>query len=880
MTRARTLANLFNNITSDLYVSGIVTASSFFGDGAGITGITAVGTGVTILDGNVDKGAASRINFGDHFTVSNISSGIATITVGVTTEYISSNQINNAGVVTTGSAIVGTAVTINSSGVNATGVITATTFSGSITGTSGTASFATTAFALSGTPNLNVGVITATSLVAGVSTFSGITTVTGVTLFAKSINVSGLSTIFELDIISGLEIPGFSTISNGGYSTIGIVTASSYRGDGSQLTGISAGSTSNVSTSTLVVAGVSTFLDKISIRTSLASNEYASLNNAGKLILGDGSSTTAGIDIVNNTSSSSAEIFTISTPNVNLYSKKIVVDYGGRLLLGGNLTSSINNALTIIDNSGNISLNGYVSAGGTMGASALTAGTVQISSGIVTATSGIVTYYGDTSNAADGRWTLGASGSAHYTFTGIGFTQTTNDPVLYLTRGRVYEFVNNSGGSHPFQIRTNYSGTAYNAGVTNNGAASGTIRFEVPFSAPNTLYYQCTNHAGMGATIFVTKSSDLISVKDFGALGDGSSDDTTFIQNAVNSISATGGTIYFPQGVYKITAPITISNNTSTYGEGQASVIRPGVGVTAIFQYSNTSNVNVEKLQFDGVNTTTLTALYFPGGINNSFVYVSDCFFATMNTAIEMATDSYIVANNYAIDANTFLYGSNAALNGSVNSNYVLGGQYSVRLRSIGGNQAEGVRIYDNTFLNTSSTALSVFIQSALEVEIFNNIIDQVGTSGYSIYASPESGDTIASIKATNNWCDSGNGGGSIYFYDCNQVIVDSNTFNSSSGIGTALTIQNTNTFFATKNICLNAFTNAASYTSSTNQYQSGNIYSASVGAATTFERNVFANDLAVGVSSARGVILTSPNGTKYRLHVSDAGAVNTVLVT
>ena len=384
----------------------------------------------------------------------------------------------------------------------------------------------------------------------------------------------------------------------------------------------------------------------------------------------------------------------------------------------------------------------------------------------------------------------------------------------------------------------------------------------------------------MGATIFVTKSSDLISVKDFGALGDGSSDDTTFIQNAVNSISATGGTIYFPQGVYRITAPITISNNTSTYGEGQASVIRPGVGVTAIFQYSNTSNVNVEKLQFDGVNTASLTALYFPGGINNSFVYVSDCFFATMNTAIEMATDSYIVANNYAIDANTFLYGSNAALNGSVNSNYVLGGQYSVRLRSIEGNQAEGVRIYDNTFLNTSSTALSVFIQSALEVEIFNNIIDQVGTSGYSIYASPEAGDTIASIKATNNWCDSGNGGGSIYFYDCNQVIVDSNTFNSSSGIGTALTIQNTNTFFATKNICLNAFTNAASYTSSTNQYQSGNIYSASVGAATTFERNVFANDLAVGVSTSRGVILTSPNGTKYRLHVSDAGVVNTVLVS
>lgn len=123
--------------------------------------------------------------------------------------------------------------------------------------------------------------------------------------------------------------------------------------------------------------------------------------------------------------------------------------------------------------------------------------------GIITSTSGITTFYGDASNLISGRWTLGASGSSHYTFTGIGFTQTTNDPNLYLTRGRVYEFVNNSGGSHPFQIRVSNAGAAYNVGVTNNGAATGTIKFEVPFSAPSTLYYQCTNHAGMGSTIYV-----------------------------------------------------------------------------------------------------------------------------------------------------------------------------------------------------------------------------------------------------------------------------------------------------------------------------------------------------------------------------------------
>jgi len=95
-----------------------------------------------------------------------------------------------------------------------------------------------------------------------------------------------------------------------------------------------------------------------------------------------------------------------------------------------------------------------------------------------------------------------ANGSSDYTFTGIGFTVTTNDPILYLARGQAYEFVNGMG-AHPFQIRVSNGGSAYNTGVTNNGTSNGTVRFEIPMDAPNTLYYQCTSHAGMGNTISV-----------------------------------------------------------------------------------------------------------------------------------------------------------------------------------------------------------------------------------------------------------------------------------------------------------------------------------------------------------------------------------------
>ena len=124
-----------------------------------------------------------------------------------------------------------------------------------------------------------------------------------------------------------------------------------------------------------------------------------------------------------------------------------------------------------------------------------------VGTGTETYNVGLITAIGN--NLVTSQWTLGASGSSHYTFTGPGNLSGTSDPVIYLARGQTYQFVNNSGGSHPFEIRTSNGGSAYSTGVTNNSAASGVIKFEVPFDAPNLLYYQCTNHAGMGGTVVV-----------------------------------------------------------------------------------------------------------------------------------------------------------------------------------------------------------------------------------------------------------------------------------------------------------------------------------------------------------------------------------------
>ena len=107
-----------------------------------------------------------------------------------------------------------------------------------------------------------------------------------------------------------------------------------------------------------------------------------------------------------------------------------------------------------------------------------------------------------------------APSAYEFAATGIGFTQATNNPTLYLTRGKNYRFSVNAPG-HPFYIKTvNSTGTgnAYDDGVDNNGAAVGIITFKVPYNAPDILHYNCSIHSGMHGEIRVGASGGGVGV--------------------------------------------------------------------------------------------------------------------------------------------------------------------------------------------------------------------------------------------------------------------------------------------------------------------------------------------------------------------------------
>ena len=66
------------------------------------------------------------------------------------------------------------------------------------------------------------------------------------------------------------------------------------------------------------------------------------------------------------------------------------------------------------------------------------------------------------------------------------------------------------------------------------------------------------------------KFSDMISVKDFGAVGDGLTDDTTAIQQALDAHD----TVFVPDGTYLITTTITLGTDQALFGAGQLSIIK------------------------------------------------------------------------------------------------------------------------------------------------------------------------------------------------------------------------------------------------------------------------------------------------------------------
>jgi hypothetical protein len=161
--------------------------------------------------------------------------------------------------------------------------------------------------------------------------------------------------------------------------------------------------------------------------------------------------------------------------------------------------------------------------------------------------------------------------------------------------------------------------------------------------------------AGTGAvpTTVQAKLRETVSVKDFGAVGDGVTDDTAAIQAAVDSIvaigglnGAFGGSVYAPQGMY-LSGNVVFPENMMIrfYGDGNGTS-NGGLSATKFLKAATTSGP-IFTLNTDGSALENITVQGLSGNTGDGvLVKASRCtvrnvsVFGMGNDGIRIGTDS------------------------------------------------------------------------------------------------------------------------------------------------------------------------------------------------------------------------------------------------
>lgn len=266
------------------------------------------------------------------------------------------------------------------------------------------------------------------------------------------------------------------------------------------------------------------------------------------------------------------------------------------------------------------------------------------------------------------------------------------------------------------------------------------------------------------------------SVTDFGAVGDGTTDDTNAIKEAI--AANVGGSLYIPSGTYMISKAISIPSNIEIHGDGESSVIiaAPGFGagkdllnckdshdvVLSNIALSGDSNSNTRALGHsdkDGIHLLDLwrdynirvdscyfidninVAVRLIGGVSN--ISFDNCKFIRVDCGIQAPGSGSIdelKITNCLFDGHEYsepitLYGTGSYSNITVSGNIIKNKTYG---QSIYFESGKSLTITQNKLYDNS---VGIVVNNASDVTISDNEIDFEATKKLS---------TGAGMKITN----------------------------------------------------------------------------------------------------------------------------------
>ena len=240
------------------------------------------------------------------------------------------------------------------------------------------------------------------------------------------------------------------------------------------------------------------------------------------------------------------------------------------------------------------------------------------------------------------------------------------------------------------------------------------------------------------------------SVRDFGAVGDGATDDSIAIQRAIDQVfpvsfytsAGVRRSLHFPAGTYLITTPITVPPYARLYGDGPDStiisqqagsassvvILRDSAGQTGA-SFGSGSAVGPFSIEFKDLrlsNTTDETTILVNSATDIAFTRVKfvgaevNPTTAGTSKALVAITDQISRSGTIYFDNCSFVNASYAiTANGRCNGLTINNSSFEVIYKAISlnqrsGNQPHAVRVVNSVFGNIANTAIESLNRSQL----------------------------------------------------------------------------------------------------------------------------------------------------------------------
>lgn len=276
-----------------------------------------------------------------------------------------------------------------------------------------------------------------------------------------------------------------------------------------------------------------------------------------------------------------------------------------------------------------------------------------------------------------------------------------------------------------------------------------------------------------------------VNVKDFGAKGDGITDDTIAIQNAINSNKSI---IYVPSGTYLTTSPLLVPNGKTIIGDNPKTTIIKNVSSNVFELTGNTNlsgdNVIIESLQILGYNRQNI-AINLENLETCAYANFNNLLISKFNIAIKGSqNDRFIPIYNCRLHNNEIaIYVRNN--HPLIYSNDIRGNTYGIY-----GKVLYDIKISNNSF---SYNDYGIYTENSFQSsQIENNLFFKNSIVGIQIESFGESSEP--SIISGNRFTMTTNQKGIII--NGSSYTINSNTFqNSEEPFETAIEINNRSWF-------------------------------------------------------------------------------------